>query len=79
MVNNQLASLPHNLNRLQNLKELDVRMNTPLAYGAKFYREKELQDLSGFLAEFESGSAIQDMVRVVLVGEGILLFHFSGY
>ena len=72
MVNNQLSSLPHDLKQLRSLKELDVRMNTPLQSGAKFYKGKELQDLSAFLAEFESGSAIQDMVRVVLVGEGTL-------
>ena len=77
MVNNQLTSLPDNLDQLRSLKEFDVRGNIQLSSTARFYEGKELQEISAFLAEFKSGSAIQDTIRVVLVGEGNLIILFG--
>ena len=65
--NNLLVDLPHNLYLLA---ELDVRQNTALGDAAQCYQGSDLQQLNTLLAEFESGSSVQNTIRIVLVGEG---------
>ena len=67
--------LPFNLGQIRALRELDVRGNPALEAAAKLYEGKELQTLCNWLFEFESGSAVQDSIKVVLVGEGIFLLQ----
>ena len=67
--NNRLKELPWNVKELK-LQELDVRGNDGLGVAARLFVGKELRELEGWLSELESGSAIQDSIKVMLVGEG---------
>jgi len=73
MIKNHLKELPWNVKDLK-LQELDVRGNHGLGVAAKLFVGKELRELEGWLSEFESGSAIQDSIKVMLVGEGTFPF-----
>jgi len=69
---NELESLPEDLKDLASLRGFDVRNNPRLLEHAKFYEGQELEELNGWLEEFKSGSEKQDIIKVMLVGEGTL-------
>ena len=68
---NELESLPEDLKDIQSLKVFDVRHNPHLGEHAGFYEGKQLEELKGWLEEFQSGSERQNVIKVMLVGEGI--------
>lgn len=68
---NELESLPADLKDILSLKALDVRHNPQLREYAGFYEGKQLDELKGWLEEFQSGSERQNVIKVMLVGEGI--------
>ena len=68
---NDLQEIPHDLHRLTKLNHFDVRNNKRLGSAAHEYANQSLANLGILLREFETGgSAVQDTVKVMLVGEG---------
>ena len=72
LMKNQLVFLPEDLEKLSSLTELDVTNNPKLEIAmARKFQGKELESLFVELKEFRSGTAFQDLVKVMIVGEGI--------
>ena len=71
MVQNQLAFLPEDLEKLSSLTELDVSNNPKLEQRmARKLEGKDLKNLVQLVKEFKSGTKYQDLIKVMLVGEG---------
>jgi hypothetical protein len=73
LVDNQLDALPPNLHLMKkSLQLFDVSRNTLLGNIADRYEGEKLTELYPWLKEFESGSKKQNILKVLLLGEGNL-------
>jgi len=70
--NNRLESLPSNLFLMKaSLQFFNVQGNPLLGESASCYEGEKLIELYVWLREFESGSTRQNILKVLLLGEGI--------
>lgn len=68
--NNQLTNLPTELDRVTSLTELNVMGNRDLQLEQKIFQGAHYLKLLGWLKQFEAGTVIQSILKVLLVGEG---------